>query len=150
MATIHTKHQLEAAKNRGDSELLIEGELASELHKTRALARVGPAAAAIIIAASATAPFTFGVSLVAAAALTGAEIALIILAVALGLTLVLAVWWEYEEVEFDPGPPPRLRLRRRPPGGGAEPAGSAAKLRPPKTPRDASDAKPFPPATPDA
>ncbi len=33
---------------------------------------------------------------------------------------------------------------------GPEAAGSAATVRPPNTPRDASDAKPFPPATPNA
>lgn len=113
MSLVRSKAELEKAKDQGDLEIVVEGEFAIQLRTARRLIHIAPKALAIVVAAIAAAPFTFGVSLLGAAALSGVEIALIIAAAAIGIALIMAIEREYEEIEFDPGPPPRLKLRKK-------------------------------------
>jgi len=113
MNVVRTKKELRAAKDRGDTEFVVEGQLAAELRKARPIIYFGVGALAILTTGIAAAPFTVGASLVAVAAATGVEIAIIIAAVAVGLGLLLAIWMGYEEVEFNAGPPPSMTLRKK-------------------------------------
>lgn len=113
MTVVRTKDELKAAKDRGDAEIAVEGELATKLRKARSLLYLGAGALAVITAGIAAAPFTFGASLAAAAAMTGAEIAAIIIAASLGVGFIIAVWRGYDEIEFSAGPPPKLILRKK-------------------------------------
>lgn len=114
---VKSSEELEAAKKRGDKEIIIEGELANKLKRSKNLSMVGAGTLAVVTAvlgvATVSAPFTGGVSYLAAApvaALTGLEIAAIIAATSVGLALVLAVYKDYEEVSFSDG---RLVLRKK-------------------------------------
>lgn len=73
MNPIHTKDELRSAKADGAAEIRVEGELAAQLRKGRALINFGAGGLAVLAAAIAAAPFTFGASLAAAAAATGVE-----------------------------------------------------------------------------
>lgn len=113
MNIVRTKEDLKAAKDRGDEEILIEGELVTELRRSRSLIYCSAGGIAVITAAIAAAPFTSGLSLAAAAAMTGTELAVIIFAVSIGLGLLLAIWRGYDEIEFSAGPPPSMKLRKK-------------------------------------
>ena len=114
---VKTKTQLEQAKNDGEKEIIVEGELADKLKKSKKVAMLGGAGLAILFsvigAATVTAPVTGGLSYLAAApvaALTGLEIAAIVAATSVGLALIVAIFKDYEEIEYSEG---RLILRKR-------------------------------------
>lgn len=115
--TVRTKAQLEQAKTAGEKEIIVEGDLADKLKKSKKVAMLsGASLAALLVAvggATVTAPITGGVSyLVAApvAALTGLEIAAIITASFLGVSVIIALFKDYEEIGYSKG---RLALRKR-------------------------------------
>ena len=121
--TVYTKEELESAKNNGYDEIIVEGDLASKLHKTKVLAKASKYVIGLIVAlaatATATAPFTGGASFVVGAAAAapvaaaaGTSTATIIIAVSLGIALILAVFKEYDEIVFEANPP-KLVLKRK-------------------------------------
>ena len=112
--TVTTKQELEAAKNKNIKEIIVKGELADKLIRSRKIARLGTASIAVITAAvaggAALAPATGGLSVgvgavgvTAAAAATGTSIATIIAASAIGITLVVAVFKNYKVIEAKAG-----------------------------------------------
>lgn len=117
MSVVTTKQELEAAKERGDVEIIVEGEFANKLKTAKKVTLVGAGTLGLITvaiaAATLTAPVTGGLSYFAAApvaALSGLEIAAIITASAIGLTLLIAVFKDYEEISYSDG---RLVLKKR-------------------------------------
>jgi len=114
---VRTKEELESAKNDREDEIVVEGELADKLKKSKKVAKLSGAGLAALTAAlgvaTIAAPVTGGLSYFAAApvaALTGVEIAAIITASALGLALIIALFKDYEEIEYSQG---KLILRKR-------------------------------------
>jgi hypothetical protein len=110
MEVVTTKQELEAAKGRGVLEIIIEGELADKLKKTKKITLIGGGALALltvaVAAATVTAPATGGLSYFAAApiaALTGVDIAAIIVASSIGLALLFAIFKDYEEISYEQG-----------------------------------------------
>ena len=108
--TVRTKAELERAKKDGVELIVVEGELADNLKKTKKVAKLSGASLAALMAAAAAAPFTFGVTLIPVAAITGLEIAAIIVALSLGVALIIAVYKDYEEIEYQDG---HLVLRKK-------------------------------------
>lgn len=115
--TVETKSELENAKDQKVPEIIVTGELANKLKKSKNIALLSGAALATLTAALAaaafTAPVTGGLSFLAAApvaALTGAEIAAIIAVSAIGISLVLAIYKEYDEISYEDG---KLKLKRK-------------------------------------
>ena len=112
--TVRTKSELESARVQGVEKIIVEGSLANKLKNSKRIAYVGGGTIAVLTAAIAAAPFTGGVSFLAAAApiaaLTGLEISVIIAVSAVGVTLVIAVFKGYEEIEYSDG---RLILRKK-------------------------------------
>ena len=92
---VRTKEELDTAVKDKVSGIIVKGELAEKLHRTKKIATASKATIALLATALAAAPFTGGLSIVAAApiaVLTGFEIALILAVIFLGVALVLAVW----------------------------------------------------------
>jgi hypothetical protein len=117
MTTVQTKDELKTAKENGAAEIIVIGELAQKLKKSKNIALLGGASIAALTlalgAATIAAPVTGGLSYFAAApvaVLTGAEISAIIAVSAVGLALVLAVFKDYEEISYESG---RLVLKKR-------------------------------------
>jgi hypothetical protein len=113
MSIVRTREELGAARQRGDGEILVLGQLAAQLRTAHPIIYVGVGCLPIVTVSIAAAPVTFGASLLGAAAITGVETAIIIAAFAVGFALLLAVWMGYDEIEFDAGPSPRLKLRKK-------------------------------------
>lgn len=114
---VRTKEELEKAKKSGATTILVKGELADKLKKSKKVAMLSGAGIAALTAAlgvaTVTAPVTGGLSYLAAApvaALTGVEIAAIIVAASLGISLIIALFLDYEEIEYSEG---SLKLRKR-------------------------------------
>ncbi len=124
--SVSTKEELKSAMESGVGEIVVQGKLASDLKKTKKIAKLSGAALAAVMALGAVgagsvalAPATGGVSFFVApaaaapvAALTGMEIAAIICAVALGVSLIIAVFKDYEEISFD-GEKKTMTLRKK-------------------------------------
>lgn len=117
---VTTKSELESAKDDGENEIIVKGELADKLKKSKQVAKlsgVGLAALTVALgAATLAAPVTGGLSYFAAApvaALTGLEIAAIITASTLGIALIIALFKDYEEIEYSKGEKMVLRKRQR-------------------------------------
>lgn len=111
--TVRTKDELESAKKKGVSEILVVGELADKLKKVKKISKLGKGALAVLSAGLIAAPFTGGISMVAAtplAAGVGVSVAAVIAASAIGIALVCAIFKDYEEIECSPG---RLVLRKK-------------------------------------
>ena len=121
--TVSTKTDLELAKSRGYAEIVVLGNIADNLKRTKKITYTSVAALAIISAAliplavvvsPAANPVTVGlISRFAAApvaTLTGLDISTIIIASSLGLTLIIAVFKDYEEISYEKG---KLVLRKR-------------------------------------
>jgi len=111
---VSTKSELEAAKDKKYSKIIVTGELADNLKKTKKIAYMSGAAIAALIATIAATPFTGGLSGVAgftaAAAFTGVEIGVIILAASVGVTLIVAIFKDYDEISYNDG---KLVLKRK-------------------------------------
>jgi hypothetical protein len=113
MITVRTQEELKAAKESGEPEIIIIGDLADKLKKSKKIALLGPAAIAALGLATVAAPITGGISYLAAApvaTMTGVEIAAIITATAIGVSLVLAIFKDYEEISYESG---KLVLKKR-------------------------------------
>lgn len=117
MSVVTTKQELKAAKDRGDTKIIVKGDLANKLKTSKKITMVGAGTLAVLTvalgAATVTAPVTGGLSYFAVApvaALSGMEIAAIITASAVGLTLLIAVFKDYEEISYSNG---NLVLRRK-------------------------------------
>lgn len=111
--SVSTKEELNQAKENGYDEIIVTGELANKLKKSKKVALLSGAAAAALIAAVGLAPITGGLSMVGmagAAALTGVEVATIITASAIGLALVFAIYKEYDEISYKDG---ELKFRKK-------------------------------------
>lgn len=114
---VKTKEELEKAKKSGATLILVEGELADKLKKSKKVAKLSGAGIAVLTAAlgvaTVTAPVSGGLSYFAAApvaALTGVEIAAIIAAATMGVGFIIALFLDYEEIEYSKG---FLKLRKR-------------------------------------
>ncbi|AGT25526.1 MULTISPECIES: hypothetical protein [Klebsiella pneumoniae complex] len=110
---VKTKEELEKAKDDKVEYIVIEGELADKVRKSKTVAKASGAALAIIAAAIAAAPVTGGLSSFAVApvaAMSGFEIAAIIAAASIGLALIIALFKDYEEIEAGEG---KIKLKRR-------------------------------------
>ncbi len=104
--TVTTKEELEKAKELKATEIIVKGELAEDLKKSKKIATASVATIAVITAALGAVPFTGGLSVAAAApiaALTGMEIAAIIVAASIGITLIVGVFKNYEVEAEAPG-----------------------------------------------
>lgn len=112
--TVTTKEELAAAKKAKVESIIVEGELADKLVRSKKVAKLSAASLAIITAAVAggvvLAPVTMGTSLgvtsvglVAAAATTGTSVAAIIAASSIGIALIVAVYKDYRVIEARAG-----------------------------------------------
>ena len=108
LVTVTTKEQLKKAKEDKVDVIVVEGELAEKLKRSKkvAIAAAGVSGVALtgLIAAIAAAPATGGTSFLlyagtSAATFTGIEIASIILAGSIGITLLVGIFKDYEEIE---------------------------------------------------
>ena len=111
--TVKNKKELESAKQNGFEEIIVAGEFAEDLKKSKKIALAGAVTLGVLAAALAAIPLTGGLSVAAAvpiAALTGLELAAIIAVASIGLALVIAIFKEYEEISYDNG---KLVLRKR-------------------------------------
>jgi hypothetical protein len=115
---VATKEDLKLAKDAGVHEIIVVGEFADKLNKSKKIAYLGAGVLASVIAivgvAVVAAPETAGFSVAfaapAAAAISGMEIAAIIAASTIGIALIIAVFKDYEEIEAGSQ---RVVLRRR-------------------------------------
>ncbi len=111
--TVNSKEKLEQAQNAGVDEIIVEGELAEQVHNGKKIIVIGAAALAIIGASIAAAPFTLGFSMVLAgpiAVSAGVEVSLVLAVLFVGMGLLLAIWKEYDEIEYSGR---RLVLRKK-------------------------------------
>ena len=103
--TVKTKQELEKAMKNGETEIIVVGELAEKLHKSKKITKLGIPALAVLTAAIAATPFTGGLSTAlgatAVATMTGMEVAVILGVVFVGISLVIALFKDYEEIEVD-------------------------------------------------
>ncbi|EFB6771312.1 hypothetical protein FPG84_08790 [Escherichia coli] len=107
LVTVTTKEQLKKAKEDKVDVIVVEGELAEKLKRSKkvAIAAAGVSGVALtgLIAAIATGGTSFllyaGVAGTSAATFTGIEIASIILAGSIGITLLVGIFKDYEEIE---------------------------------------------------
>ena len=117
MTVVKSKQELQAAKKRGDVEIVVEGELADKLKEAKKVTMVGAGTLALLATtlavATVTAPVTGGLSYRAAipvATMSGVGVSAIIIASALGLGFLIALFKGYEEIDFSSG---RMVLRKR-------------------------------------
>ena len=99
---VRTKEDLKLAIDRGYEEIIVEGNLVSELKKTKCVATASAPAIAALTAAFGLLPVSGGLSTIAIApfvALTGLDISVIILALSIGLAVIMAVYKDYEDCE---------------------------------------------------
>lgn len=100
---VRNKEELKQATEEKVDRILVQGELAEELNTAMKIRKASKWAIGLLATSLAAAPFTGGLSLVAAApvaALTGLEIALIIAVAALGIGLVLLICRDFKKVSF--------------------------------------------------
>jgi hypothetical protein len=113
---ITTKEELEKAIDQGDQEIIIEGELAKQIHDSqslqamdeRTITSLGAAVGSISVSGSLSTVWAPIIS-----ALTGTPLNFVIALIVMGFELLLGFWGQYDEIEFDAGNPPRLILRRK-------------------------------------
>ena len=119
--TVSKKEELEEAKNKGYEKIIISGELADKLHKTKKISTLSKTSLALIVGIIGTgvalAPLSGGTSLAisgitatAVGTTTGVGAAAIIVASSLGIALILAIYKDYEEISYKDG---ELILRKK-------------------------------------
>lgn len=125
LVTVTTKEQLKKAKEDKVDVIVVEGELAENLKRSKkvAIAAAGVSGVALtgLIAAIAAAPATGGTSFLlyagaagtSAATFTGIEIASIILAGSIGITLLVGIFKDYEEIEASPSGGIKLKRKQK-------------------------------------
>lgn len=104
---VSTKQELkEAIKNKSEF-ILIEGELAKKVYKTKVFKRKIDKTSKWANEEKMNA-----VGIASMAALTGIEIAVIIVAVSVGIGLIISLWKGYEIVDFEvDSQPPRAKFK---------------------------------------
>lgn len=109
---VTNKEELKEAMKNKANIIVVEGELAKNIHNSRKIKKIGIASIAIITtaltAATITAPLTGGLSYAAAApiaASAGVPVATIISLSIVGITVVIALFKDYEEIEYSLTPP---------------------------------------------
>jgi hypothetical protein len=124
---VSTKKELEEAKRNKPDKIIVTGELANKLKKSKKILKIGAvgltvlsASGALVIGGIAAAPATMGISAsamfftapaaVAVGAISGVDIAAIITASSIGIALIIAIFKGYNEIEFSPG---KLVLRKK-------------------------------------
>lgn len=110
---VYTKKELKEAKNQKVDKIIVKGELADKIHKSKKIAKLGKGAVALLIASVGAAPITGGLStfaLAPIAAATGVQIAVIIAAASVGIALIIAVFKDYDEIIYKDG---ELILKRK-------------------------------------
>lgn len=104
---VHTKVELEEAKSKGCEKIIVKGELADKLYKSKKITTLSKTSLALIVGAIGTgiafAPFSGGTSLaisgITAATVgvtTGLGTATILAISFLGTSLLLAIYKEYD------------------------------------------------------
>lgn len=112
---VRTKEDLKLAIDRGYEEIIVEGNLVSELKKTKCVATASAPAIAALTAAFGLLPVSGGLSTIAIApfvALTGLDISVIILALSIGLAVIMAVYKDYEVIEIETPDGTKIRLKK--------------------------------------
>ena len=112
---VSTKETLKFAIDRGYEEIIVEGNLVSELKKTKCVATASAPAIAALTAAFGLLPVSGGLSTIAIApfvALTGLDISVIILALSIGLAVIMAVYKDYEVIEIETPDGTKIRLKK--------------------------------------
>lgn len=110
---VSTKKELEEAIANKYLEIIVKGNLASKLHKSKKITYLGVGTIATLIAIVSAVPFTGGIAafaLAPAATLTGLEISVIILAASVGIVLIIAIFKDYDEISYKDG---ELKLKRK-------------------------------------
>lgn len=109
---VTNKEELKEAMKNKANIIVVEGELAKNIHNSRKIKKIGISSIAIITtaltAATITAPLTGGLSYAAAApiaASAGVPVATIISLSIVGITVVIALFKDYEEIEYSLTPP---------------------------------------------
>lgn len=113
IVTVRTKEELATARQSGVERIVVQGELAEKVKRSKKIALAGSVTLGTLAVALAAMPLTGGLSMFAAApvaALTGLEIAAIIAAASVGLALIIALFKDYEEVSYGDG---KLVLKKR-------------------------------------
>jgi hypothetical protein len=111
---VTTAEELKAATKRGDLEIIVTGDLADTVKKTKKAKKIGAAGFGILALGLLAAPFTGGASLgaglAATSALSAGGIAAIIAASGVSIALIYAIHKDYEELSYHKG---KLVLRKR-------------------------------------
>ena len=114
---VTTEDALKKAQQDKVEEIIIVGELAEKIHKSKKIATLGAVGIAAIAALIPVGASTGGVAYLAAvpvAMATGVSIPIIIFAVLFGLFLLIQLFKEYDEVDFEIGEKgAKLKLRRK-------------------------------------
>lgn len=106
---VFTKSELKEAIKNNVEFIIIQGDLAKKIHRTRIFSKVGTKTSKwegkenIGLGSAAT-----------IAAFTGIEIAIIIIAISIGIGIIISLWKGYDEVEVAvDSEPPKLRFRAK-------------------------------------
>jgi len=117
MSVVSSREELSLAKERGDPEITVTGDLADKLKKSKKITLLGAGTLTVIAAAlgvaTVAAPVTGGVSYLMAVpvvTLSGMELAAVITAAALGIGFLIAIFKDYEEISYSAG---NLVLKKR-------------------------------------
>jgi len=114
---VTTKEELEIARKSNAPLIVIKGDLADQLKRSKAILKISKLGLAFLtvaftgaaITSAASGGFSLGL-LAPAAAFTGLEVAAIITAVSLGLAMIIALFKGYEEISYEHG---KMSLRRK-------------------------------------
>ncbi|WP_195245684.1 hypothetical protein [Clostridium celatum] len=116
--TVTTKEELEIVIKNNVTNIIIEGDLAENVHKSKAIKELGSVAIGVLTAslvvATVTAPTTGELAYLAAAPIaisTGVTISTIMALSIFGITIIIALLKDYGEVEYSLDPP-RVILRK--------------------------------------
>ncbi|WP_258087134.1 SbmA/BacA-like family transporter [Xenorhabdus bovienii] len=104
---VTTKEELKKAKDDRIETIIVQGELADNLQRTKKITYLSAGAIAALMGAIALIPATGGLSafvgIAPIAALTGLDIGLIIGAISIGVGLLVAIYKEYDEIKVETG-----------------------------------------------
>lgn len=114
---VKNKEELKLAMKNEVTNIIIEGDLAKNVHKSKEIKKLGRVTIGVLttslVVATATAPATGGISYLAAAPIavsTGIPVGTIIAISIVGIS-VIALLKDYEEIEYSLDPP-RVKLRK--------------------------------------
>ena len=113
---VKTREELKEAQEKGVDEIVVIGDLADKLKKSKLILKISAVAMALLIGAVGLLPLTGGASVVVLGpiiALTGLDIGIITAATIIGIGLVTATYNDYEEYSYSPGPPQELVLLKK-------------------------------------